>query len=192
MSTMTPIRSAASRRLIGPAVMSGRIAASTPSGDRRRSTPARPAAASGNRSTAGWSSPVSTSRRSRSAPWASIARTRRPSGSGPAKTWLRNSISIGDGVYRPDGGENWERMGLEGTERIAAVAIDPKNSSTVFVCAAGHAFDANPDRGVTGPVRRQDLRRCRWSTTTPRGDPAIDPQDGNILYAGMWQYRRPP
>jgi photosystem II stability/assembly factor-like uncharacterized protein len=114
---------------------------------------------------------------------------------GTGETWLRNSISIGDGVYKTtDGGENWERMGLEGTERIAAVVIDPKNSDTVFVCATGHAFDAHPDRGV---YRTRDGGKS-WEKVlfvdngTGCGDLAIDPQDGNILYAGMWQYRRLP
>jgi photosystem II stability/assembly factor-like uncharacterized protein len=114
---------------------------------------------------------------------------------GTGETWLRNSISIGDGVYKTtDGGENWERMGLEGTERIAAIVIDPRNSGTVFVCATGHAFDAHPDRGV---YRTRDAGKT-WEKVlfvdngTGCGDLAIDPQDGNVLYAGMWQYRRLP
>ena len=114
---------------------------------------------------------------------------------GTGETWLRNSVSIGDGIYKSvDGGENWEHLGLEGTERIAQIVVDPKDSNTVFVCATGHAFDAHPDRGV---YRTKDGGKT-WEKVlfvdndTGCGDLAIDPQDGNILYAGMWQYRRLP
>ncbi len=114
---------------------------------------------------------------------------------GTGETWLRNTVSVGDGVYRSaDGGENWEHLGLEGTERIAQIAIDPHDSNRVFVCATGHAFDAHPDRGV---YRTKDSGKS-WEKVlfvdndTGCGDLAIDPKDGNILYAGMWQYRRLP
>jgi photosystem II stability/assembly factor-like uncharacterized protein len=114
---------------------------------------------------------------------------------GTGETWLRNTVSVGDGVYKStDGGENWENVGLKDSERIAQIVIDPKDSSTVFVCATGHAFDAHPERGV---FRTKDGGKT-WEKVlfvdndTGCGDLAMDPQDGNILYAGMWQYRRLP
>jgi hypothetical protein len=40
---------------------------------------------------------------------------------GTGETWVRNSVSVGDGVYRTkDGGDSWEHLGLEATERIAS------------------------------------------------------------------------
>jgi len=114
---------------------------------------------------------------------------------GTGETWLRNSVSVGDGVYKSiDGGENWENVGLKETERIAQIAVDPKDSNTVFVCATGHAFDSHPERGV---FRSKDAGKT-WEKVlfvdndTGCGDLAIDAQDGNILYAGMWQFRRLP
>ena len=39
---------------------------------------------------------------------------------GTGETWTRNSVSIGDGIYKStDGGESWSRAGLEKSERIA-------------------------------------------------------------------------
>src|SRR5437763_13747027 len=38
---------------------------------------------------------------------------------GTGETWTRNSVSIGDGIYKStDGGETWSRAGLEKSERI--------------------------------------------------------------------------
>src|SRR5438067_5599552 len=55
---------------------------------------------------------------------------------GSGESWTRNSVSIGDGIYKStDGGENWTNMGLQDTERIAKILIDPRNGNTVLACA---------------------------------------------------------
>ena len=42
---------------------------------------------------------------------------------GTGESWTRNSVSIGDGVYKStDGGDNWTNMGLKDSERIAKIA----------------------------------------------------------------------
>ena len=47
---------------------------------------------------------------------------------GTGEVWTRNSVSIGDGIYKTnDGGKNWQKMGLEKTERISAIEIHPKD-----------------------------------------------------------------
>src|SRR5215472_8310393 len=52
---------------------------------------------------------------------------------GTDESWTRNSVSIGDGIYKStDGGETWSRSGLEKSERIARIAVDPRKSETVF------------------------------------------------------------
>jgi len=57
---------------------------------------------------------------------------------GTGEAWTRNSVSIGDGVYKTtDGGETWTNMGLKESERITRVAVSPKDSGTVYVCATG-------------------------------------------------------
>ncbi len=114
---------------------------------------------------------------------------------GTGESWVRNSVSVGDGVYRTtDGGETWEHLGLEDTERIARIVIHPDDGDTVYVCAPGHLWDPDPERGV---FRTTD-GGTSWEKVlfidedTGCSDLAIDPQEPAILYAGMWQFRRRP
>ena len=48
---------------------------------------------------------------------------------GTGEAWTRNSVSVGDGVYKSvDGGENWTNVGLRDSERIAKILVDPGNT----------------------------------------------------------------
>src|SRR6266436_2888872 len=68
---------------------------------------------------------------------------------GSGESWTRNSVSVGDGVYKStDGGENWTNVGLKDTEHIAKILVDPKDGNSVLVCATGHLWDDNDERGV--------------------------------------------
>src|SRR6202007_1758758 len=68
---------------------------------------------------------------------------------GTGEAWMRNSVSVGDGIYRStDGGENWTNVGLKGSEHISKILIDPKDGKTVYACATGHLWDDNDERGV--------------------------------------------
>ena len=107
----------------------------------------------------------------------------------------RNSVSIGTGIYRTtDGGENWQLMGLEKSERIARIVIDPKNSNTVYVAVPGHLWDANEDRGLykTTDAGKTWQKILYINADTGCADLALDPQNPQILYAAMWQFRRKP
>src|SRR6266550_1340196 len=45
---------------------------------------------------------------------------------GSGEAWMRNSVSVGDGVYKStDGGENWTNVGLKDSEHIAKILVDP-------------------------------------------------------------------
>jgi len=114
---------------------------------------------------------------------------------GTGETWVRNSVSVGDGVYRTtDGGDTWEHLGLESTERIAKIAVDPTDSDTVYVCATGQLWSANAERGV---YKTTD-GGANWEQVffidenTGCSDLDMDPQEPGILYAAMWQFRRYP
>jgi len=57
---------------------------------------------------------------------------------GTGETWTRNSVSYGDGLYKSiDGGSNWNKIGLENSERIASIVINPNNSQEIYVGALG-------------------------------------------------------
>jgi len=61
----------------------------------------------------------------------------------------RNSASFGDGVYRSDdAGRSWRHLGLDASERIKRIVVDPRNPDVAYVCALGHAWGPNAERGV--------------------------------------------
>jgi len=114
---------------------------------------------------------------------------------GTGESWVRNSVSVGDGVYRTkDGGETWDHLGLTDTEHIARIVVSPADSDTAWVCATGHLWNANEQRGVfkTTDGGKSWKKVLYVDENTGCSDLAADPQEPRILYAGMWQFRRSP
>ena len=114
---------------------------------------------------------------------------------GTGETWVRNSVSVGDGIYRStDGGDNWQKLGLEKTERIARVAVDPADSSKVFACALGPLFNDSDERGVyvTKDAGKTWEKTLAGASDAGCADLSIDPKDGKVVYAAIWQHRRKP
>ena len=114
---------------------------------------------------------------------------------GTGETWTRNSVSVGNGVYKTaDGGSSWEFVGLEDSERIARIAVNPMDGNTVYVCATGHLWDANEERGVfrTSDGGETWEKVLYVDENTGCSDISMDPHAPNILYAGMWEFRRWP
>ena len=112
---------------------------------------------------------------------------------GTGETWARNSVGYGDGVYKTkDDGDSWTRVGLEKTERIARILINPTHPETVLVAALGPLFNDSPERGV---YRTTDGGKT-WSKTlyvdarSGAADLAMDPQNPEVIYASMWSVRR--
>jgi photosystem II stability/assembly factor-like uncharacterized protein len=68
---------------------------------------------------------------------------------GTGESNMRNSISIGDCLYRSDdAGDNWKKIGLEGTQHIAKIVIDPTNNKVVYVAAPGPLWGDSEERGL--------------------------------------------
>lgn len=113
---------------------------------------------------------------------------------GTGESWTRNSVSIGNGVYKStDGGENWTNVGLKDSEHIARILIDPKDSNTVYACATGHLWNDNDERGVYkttdgGTTWKKVLAGANGSTGCAML--ATSPQEPKTLYASMWDFRR--
>ncbi len=113
---------------------------------------------------------------------------------GTGEAWMRNSVSIGDGVYKSvDGGENWSNLGLRTSEHIAKILIDPTETNTVYVCVPGRLWSDSDERGVYkttdgGKSWTNILKGSNASTGCSLL--SMDPAHPKTLYAGMWDFRR--
>ena len=114
---------------------------------------------------------------------------------GTGEADMRDSIAFGNGVYKStNAGLTWTHAGLENTKQIGRIIVDPKDPSTVFVAALGNAYAPNPDRGV---YRSHD-GGATWQKVLFKNDDlgaidlAFDPVDSKIVYATLWNVRRPP
>ena len=114
---------------------------------------------------------------------------------GTGEADMRDSIAFGNGVYKSsDAGKTWKHLGLENTKQIGRIIVDPKNPNTVFVAALGNVYAPNPDRGV---YRSRD-GGATWEKVLFKNeevgaiDLAFDPVDPKIVYATLWNVRRPP
>jgi hypothetical protein len=108
---------------------------------------------------------------------------------------MRNSVSIGDGLYKStDAGENWVRIGLDSTEHISKVVIDPSNSNTIYVAAPGPLWSDSKHRGL---YKSTDAGKT-WekilyiSEKAGCADISLDPKQPNVVYATTWEFRRLP
>jgi hypothetical protein len=113
---------------------------------------------------------------------------------GTGESWVRNSVSIGDGIYKSvDGGENWNNVGLNGSEHIAKILIDPKDGNIVYACATGHLWDDSEEGGVY----RTTNGGKSWSRILAGANPStgcamlsMSAQEPKTIYAAMWDFRR--
>ena len=113
---------------------------------------------------------------------------------GTGESWMRNSVSVGDGIYKStDGGENWSNAGLKDSEHIAKILVDPKDSNTVYACATGHLWNDNEERGV---YKTSDGGQ-HWNKVLAGANPstgcamlAMNPAEPKTLYAALWDFRR--
>ena len=105
----------------------------------------------------------------------------------------QRSVGYGDGVYKSlDGGKSWERMGLESSEHIRKIVIDPRGSDVVYVAAQGPLWAPGGDRGLykTTDGGRTWEQVLAISDNTGITDLVIDPQDPDVLIAASFQRRR--
>lgn len=112
---------------------------------------------------------------------------------GTGETWTRNSVSVGDGLYKTvDGGANWTKIGFEKSERIANVIVNPNNSNEVYVAVLGALWSDSDERGVykSNDAGQTWERLLYVNPKTGCADLAMDPSNPNVLYASMWEFRR--
>jgi photosystem II stability/assembly factor-like uncharacterized protein len=112
---------------------------------------------------------------------------------GMGETELRGNIMQGDGVYRTtDAGKTWTHSGLADTHAISRIRIHPKNPDLVYVCALGHPYGPNEERGIFrskdgGKTWQKVLFRSNHSGAV---DLCIDPQEPQVMFASIWDAYR--
>ena len=105
----------------------------------------------------------------------------------------QRSVSYGDGVYKSiDGGKSWTNMGLEESEHIGRIVVDPRDSNIVFVAAQGPLWRSGGDRGLYKTVNggKTWTRSLDISEHTGVNEVWMDPRDPDVLYASSYQRRR--
>ncbi|MEI6264754.1 MAG: hypothetical protein WCP74_06600 [Sphingobacteriia bacterium] len=107
----------------------------------------------------------------------------------------RNSISLGEGIYKSlDGGKTWKRMGLEKTRNIHRIIVDPTNPDVVYAGVMGNPFMEHPERGLYKTTDGGETWKLILHTndTTGVGDMVMDPVNPNKLFVNMYQHKRTP
>src|SRR6185437_12694102 len=85
-------------------------------------------------------------------------------------------------------------LGLDDTQHIGRIAVDPKNANIVFVAAIGHLYGPSAERGVfrTTDGGKSWKKVLFKDENTCAVEVVIDPTNSNVIYAGLWNTRRPP
>lgn len=102
-------------------------------------------------------------------------------------------VGFGDGVYKSsDGGSSWKNMGLEDSQHISEIIVDPTDSNTVYAAAQGPLWSPGGERGLFkttdgGRTWNNILSDGEWTGVT---DVVMDPRDPEVLYAATWQHHR--
>ncbi len=114
---------------------------------------------------------------------------------GTGEADMRSDIAMGDGMWKStDAGKTWQHIGLTDTQAIGSVLVDPHDPNIVYVAALGHPYGPNAQRGVFkttdgGKTWRKVLYK---NVDTGAIDLAFQPGDARVIYAALWQTRRPP
>ena len=114
---------------------------------------------------------------------------------GTGEADMRSDIAQGRGVYRStDAGKSWSFVGLGDTQQIGRIQVDPRNADVVYVAALGHPYGPSEERGL---FKSHD-GGAHWTKVlgpnpnTGAIDVVLDPANHDVVYAALWQTRRPP
>jgi photosystem II stability/assembly factor-like uncharacterized protein len=114
---------------------------------------------------------------------------------GTGEANIRNDVIPGAGVYlSTDGGKTWRSMGLKSVGQIGRIVIDPHDPNHVVVAAFGQEWTPSPDRGVyvTTDGGKTWSKSLYVDDHTGAIDVAMQPGNGQVLFAAMWQAGRRP
>lgn len=107
----------------------------------------------------------------------------------------RNTASVGNGVYKSlDRGATWTHLGLDKTEKVSRVVLDPARPEVAYVAALGTTWGESPERGVfkTADGGKTWRKVLYVDGKTGAADLEMDPVNPDKLFAAMWEHRRWP
>jgi photosystem II stability/assembly factor-like uncharacterized protein len=107
----------------------------------------------------------------------------------------RNSISPGGGVYKStDGGKTWKLVGLEETQHVGRIVVDPRDANVAYVAAVGHTWGPNRERGLYKTTDGGATWQLAKFVSDKAGfvDVALDPSNPDIVWATSWERVRGP
>ncbi len=105
----------------------------------------------------------------------------------------QRSVAYGDGVYKSeDNGKSFRKVGLDKSEHIGRIVVDPRDSKVVYVAAQGPLWGAGGERGLFKSTDSGKTWKNILSISENTGvtDVVIDPSNPDIVYAASWQRRR--
>lgn len=107
----------------------------------------------------------------------------------------RPDLSVGDGIYRSaDAGKSWQHIGLRDVQQVGRLIVHPTNPDEVFVAALGHPYGASRERGIfrtrNGGKTWENVLFINDNTGAIQVE--YDPNNPQILFAGMWEHQEGP
>ncbi len=114
---------------------------------------------------------------------------------GTGESNMRNSVSIGNGIYKTtDGGDNWKKIGLDSTEHISRIVINPENPEVIYAAVPGALWSNSVHRGLYKSSNGGETwdKILYVDNQTGCAEILMDPKNPEVLYASMWQFRRQP
>ncbi len=105
----------------------------------------------------------------------------------------QRSVGYGDGVYKSlDGGKSWKNMGLQASEHIGKIVVDPRDSNVVYVAAQGPLWSDGGERGLYKTTDGGETWKAVLTVGQYAGvsDLIMDPRDPDVLIAAAYQRRR--
>lgn len=116
-------------------------------------------------------------------------------GTGEANGSATSGAFLGNGVYRSDnGGDTWTATGLEDSNHIGRIVVDPQDQDRVFAAATGILYGKNDERGIYRTTNGgDDWEQVLFVTdSTAAIDIVMNPIDTDTLFAAMWERTRKP
>ncbi|MEM8931982.1 MAG: glycosyl hydrolase, partial [Acidobacteriota bacterium] len=114
---------------------------------------------------------------------------------GTGEKTVRGNVSHGDGVWKSvDAGATWSHVGLGDSRHVPRVRIHPRDPDVAWVCALGHLFGPNEERGVFKTTDGGATWTKVHYVSEHAGcvDLALDPTNPRHLYATFWRVLRTP